>query len=373
MSTFDILKELEKFGVQDVYQYLNVSRDATSEEIAHACRLAIKKIGINQNQKTGSNDYEVQILVTIRRALLDREVRAEINRRLASQKQQSTMDFKDKSLKSNRLVYSKMGNLSYWGVSLTGKSNLEAGIPCQDANYIRIVNATNHPTIIAAIADGIASSHLSHYGSSIVVNAVIEYLTQKFNTLDMANISDKDIGIHIRAAMQCALDAVNEEAKLSNQLPYSYCSTLTTALYDGEKLYFGHVGDGGIITLTDGGQLSLLTKRMKGEVPHSVFPLQAGRDYWEVGKTIVPIDGFMMATHGIIDSVVMGRDDNNYEIYYPFMKPGLTDTSDILATGQLYVDEMRTPAFRNRVPEDITVVFATNDDKIKRNPILKKK
>lgn len=365
MDIFDKIEELENLGVSNPYLRLGVRENATREEILKTYREAIQTIGINNHV---DNNYVIQILTAAKDALLNQSVRDEIDRRIACQKQERNVAFsKSKLLKSERLIYKKVDDFGFWGVSLTGKKHKEAGKPCQDANYVRLVNAANHPTIIAAIADGVGSCTLSHYGSSIAVHTVIDYLTQVFNKLDISETPDKDIGEYIRTAMQYALDAVNEEAKLSNQLPYSYQSTLTTALYDGKELYFGHVGDDGIVVLTNSGKLSLITSRIKGEEASSVFPLQAGRDCWEVGKCAEPVDGFMMATDGVLDTVVMSKADNN-RVYYPFMQPAFTETNDILGTGNLYINQLfNTPELRDRITDDITVVFAIND-RIKNNP-----
>lgn len=269
-----------------------------------------------------------------------------------------------KLIKPGELTFQEMGKINFLGLTLTGKSHLEKGKVCQDANYVRFTNK-NHPTLVAAIADGVGSCALSNYGSSIAVKVSTNYLTSVFNKLDISNTDDKEIGDHIRTAMQKALDAIDEEANINQQLPYSYQTTLTLAIYDGNNLYYGHIGDDGIVALTSDGKLSMITTRIKGDEANSVYPLQAGKNKWEVGKCIEPVDGFMMATDGILDSIVMSEKQNN-RVYYPFMEPAFKGTDNI-EIGKLYAKTMQNSEFRQTVTDDMTVVFVKNE-RVKNNP-----
>lgn len=164
--------------------------------------------------------------------------------------------------------------------------------------------------------------------------------------------------------MQKALDAINEEANINQQLPYSYQTTLTIAIYDGNNLYYGHIGDDGIVALTSSGKLLMITTRNKGDEASSVYPLQAGKKMWEVGKCIEPIDGFMMATDGILDSVVMSERQNN-RVYYPFMAPAFNRTDNI-EIGKLYAKTMQDSEFMQEITDDMTIVFVKNE-RVKNN------
>ena len=277
----------------------------------------------------------------------------------------TTIDFDEsKLIKPGFLTVLEKGEIRFLGLTLTGESHLENGIACQDANYVRFTNK-NHPTLVAAIADGIGSCALSNYGSSIAVKVSTEYLISVLNELDISNTDDKEIAEHIINAMSKALDAINEEAIINEQLPYSYQTTLTIAIYDGNNLYYGHIGHDGIVALASDGKLSMITTKITGAEAKSVYPLQAGKEMWEVGKCIEPIDGFMMATDGILDSIVMSEKQNN-KVYYPFMEPAFKGTDNI-EIGKLYAKTMQDSNFRQKVTDDMTVVFVKNE-RVKTNP-----
>ena len=269
--------------------------------------------------------------------------------------------------------YLKTNTIGAFGFSSRGESHKEKNAPGQDANSIKIVNH-NYNTIIASIADGVGSAELSHYGSSIATKTATDYLAKIFHTSDIRNMADRQIGDHIREAMRRASEEVRKEAESEKQLEYSYQSTLTIAIYDGNNLYFGHIGDDGIVALTKKGELQMITKRHKGEECTSVYPLQAGEKKWQVGK-VMDVDGFVMATDGVLDVFVANEHEGN-RVYYPFIEPALKGNpgiirkkqEDFLASGQEWLDYMNSSRFREQVTDDITFIACVNPERILQNP-----
>lgn len=196
-----------------------------------------------------------------------------------------------------RISVNTCPNFSMFGFSSRGQSHIGNNTPGQDANYTMLVNKS-HPTIIASIADGLGSSALSHYGSSIAAKAATEYLAKVFDKIDISTLADnpRQIGNYIRLAMRKAYEEVNNEANKNEILLYTYQSTLTTAIYDGNNLYFGHIGDDGIVVLTQDGKLNLVTTRHGNAKTRQVDTLQSGADHWQIGKVTGTIDGIIMAT-----------------------------------------------------------------------------
>lgn len=271
-----------------------------------------------------------------------------------------------KLLKPGQMSSQELGEISFFGFSLTGESHKRSFDPCQDANYVRMVN-NHHPVLIASIADGVGSCDLAHYGSSIAVKTATEYLVNIFARTDISTVSDTFIGDSIRDAMKRACDEIKKEAEKSQTLEFSYHTTLTIAIYDGTNLYYGHVGDDGIVVLGRDRKLQLITTRMKGEEIQSVYPLQFDPKIWEVRKCSIPIDGFMMATDGILDAVVANEYHKNI-VYPPFFEPAFVGINPLLETGKSYANIINTPNFRNTVTDDITVVFCMNNQRLKNNP-----
>lgn len=270
-----------------------------------------------------------------------------------------------KLLKPGQMDYlDNPGNISYFGLTLTGKSHQDNGTSCQDAHYVRFTN-TNHLTMIAAIADGVGSCALSNYGSSIAVKAAVSYLETALKQIDISKKPDEVMGKHIRIAMKNARDEVKKEAERMGQFEYSYQSTLTIAIYDGTELYYGHIGDDGIVALTSDGTLEMITERHKGEEASSVYPLQHDEKMWQVGRCTRPVDGFVMATDGVLDGFVAGESCNNL-VYYPFMEPVFKNATPN-EIGKFYAEYMNGDKYREQVHDDLTLVGVRNIQRVLKN------
>ena len=251
-------------------------------------------------------------------------------------------------------------DVAYWGFSQRGESHKQNGYPCQDSCLVRIVQ--NTPFLIAAMADGLGSCALSHYGASTAVQSAANFLENNLAQIHGA-VEDKYMGELLRAAMRHAYKEVNTLAKKMEQLEYSFQSTLTLTVYDGDTLYISHVGDDGIVVLTEDGILELVTSRLKGEEASSVYPLQSGPNYWQVFKIDRRVSAYIMATDGVLDAFVRGTREEN-RIYYPFIEPALTqqgtDSASIQSIQQFYYQYMAGDEYRRTVTDDLTLIVVTN-------------
>lgn len=259
-------------------------------------------------------------------------------------------------------------DIVYWGFSQRGESHIKNDTPCQDRCKVLVANH-NRPIIIAAIADGVGSCALSHYGSGIATELSVAYLKEKIENYEGEEFEDKVIGDMLRDTMQYANEAVRKAAEEMEQLEYSFQSTLTITIYDGSTLYISHAGDDGVVVLTEDGKLELVTSRIKGEEASSVYPLQAGSQYWQVLKVDREVNGFVMATDGVLDAFVRGEKEEN-RVYYPFIQPAFetkqTKRKQIQDILDFYYDYMAGKEYRKAVTDDLTMVVVTNQKKLKK-------
>lgn len=253
-------------------------------------------------------------------------------------------------------------DITYWGFSQRGESHIKNELPCQDRCKVLVLNGVC-PIIIAAIADGVGSCALSHYGASIATETSTEFLKKELNSHTDGKLEDKLVGDLLRGAMRCAYDAVKRSAEEMEQLEYSFQSTLTIALYDGNTLYISHAGDDGVVVITDDGKLELVTTRIKGEEASSVYPLQAGPRYWQVIKVDQHVNGFVMATDGVLDAFVRGEKEGN-RIYYPFIQPAFetkqNNENKVKEVFEFYYTYMCGEEYRQSVTDDLTMIVVTN-------------
>lgn len=270
-----------------------------------------------------------------------------------------------------------------FAVSLQGASHLQNDppVPCQD--YSDVCLMETEKLLVAAIADGVGSCPLSHWGAYTAVTTVLE-LTQKglkeladgqALTLDLQNDSmKKALKCIMEEAFDGAVEAVENCADRAEppQAVFSLQSTLSLAIYDGTTLFHGHVGDDGIVVQTQDGKVSLATQRLKGEEASSVYPLQSGPKMWRFGATS-GVTAFVMATDGVLDAFVARHTDAfnvNYNngVYYGFMEDAVyglakQEPDEVLGRYKAY---LLSDEYRESVTDDLTMVCAVSNEGIQK-------
>lgn len=265
-------------------------------------------------------------------------------------------------------------NIASFALSLQGTSHIDNNTPCQDYNNMHSLD--KEEIIIAAVADGVGSCKLSHWGAYTAVNSALDYLEEKIKNvanggklvLDSSqNDTMKQLLVESFRTAQRAVEQMADEANIT---VYNFQSTLTVAVYDGSNLLFGHVGDDGIVAQTQDGNVEMVTARLKGEEASSVYPLQSGEQYWTFGRSSKPVVAFMMATDGVLDAFVSKHVDAfgvNYfnGICYSFMEDAVYKLAENTKTAadealNKYKEYMLSPEYRNVVTDDLTLVTVVN-------------
>ena len=267
-----------------------------------------------------------------------------------------------------------------FGITLQGASHKRSTppAPCQDAHAMCWME--DEGIFLAAIADGVGSCKLSHWGAYTAVNAALESVREAIGDLAGGKRlrldaesgefrkQMKEIMVSAFRAAQDAVERLADEAE-PPQLVFALQSTLTLAIYDGQCLYHGHAGDDGIVAQLPDGTVEMATRRMKGEEASSVFPLQSGEKAWSFG--LVPeVAGFVMATDGVLDAFVQSHPDYygiNYcnGICYAFMEDAMKQLADKSAGAaeavmQQYLRFMQSEEYTQRVTDDLTLVAAVS-------------
>lgn len=258
-----------------------------------------------------------------------------------------------------------------FALSLQGASHIARdNTPCQDYSDIRWLEGAQ--ILIAAIADGVGSCALSHWGAYYAVTAAMDSIEKsitaesggrQYELTDIPRIQEILID-----AFHAAQTEVEEKADEALQPVFNFQSTLTVAVYDGTRVFCCHCGDDGAVIQEQDGTVRMVTKRLKGEEASSVYPLQSGPAKWQVTGAKNPVAGFVMATDGVLDAFVPVFEDYyhvnyNQGIYYPFMKQAIygmaadDDYADpVKETLKYYKEFFDRPEYRSQVSDDLTLV-----------------
>lgn len=258
--------------------------------------------------------------------------------------------------------------LSSFAITQRGQSHIDAGTPGQDYSQTNKAHVGDKTYILSAVSDGVGSCTYSQYGSETAVKSIIGYLSENIKKRIYDESEMKNL---IKEGFEIALEKIEEKADEMKYPFLQFDCTLTVSIYDGENIYFGHVGDGGIVALYDDGTYEMITERHKGEEAHSVFPLRCV-DHWDFGVSKLKVASFAMMTDGVLDGCVSGKEYDN-RVYWPFLQPALTivvendEQLEFLRNDwndYFEVDKSEKDSYRKTVTDDITFLVVLNSEKI---------
>ena len=190
-----------------------------------------------------------------------------------------------------------MKNYMVGGYTTVGKSHADKGIKCQDSCYYD----SNDNIVIAAIADGLSSSKHSDVASQTVVKFVVNYCIK--------NITEKDSEDEIIAILKKSFDdtlfTIKQIARAEQNDINDYDTTLTVAVLIDDNLYYGQIGDSGIVALLEDGRFERVTEAQNGEgigKDRPVYPL-AAISKWSFKKYEKKIKALFLATDGVLKNI----------------------------------------------------------------------
>lgn len=275
------------------------------------------------------------------------------------------------------------------GVTKRGVAHRCYGTRCQDAHMIRRVKQVaiwkdggkrdrllpGKEYVVAAVADGLGSEAHSDIGAHAAVNTAVSTMCELIGTWCATGDSALAISMprFIEQSMIKANNAVVKKAA-SMELPANeFDATLVIAVYDGDQLFYGSAGDSGVIAKTDAG-FELLTRPSRvGSA--GTYPLYC-REKWEIGACCGHVEGFLLATDGVLELLVpeFNGENLNKKAIHLFMGAGYksVDASDIdTALGKRVESVVRRIQGNRYTYDDATVVVALDWDHVESAAVLK--
>ena len=253
--------------------------------------------------------------------------------------------------------------IGYYKMSLIGSSHLsEKGGVCQDFSDAKTLQ---NGWIVAAIADGLGSAKHSNIGSELAVGEVLRFV--EVNAPESWH--NESLYSLLRTAFHAALKLIKEKASKDGNVVKDYDTTLTCVIYNGTNVIYGHVGDGGIISLNPYGDFSILTIAQKGEEFNAVTPLRSGPDNWIFGSSNESIVALLMLTDGIYDVAcpwLIAKQEQKIYVNYvrPFMDRNILSvkTAADFENAQKEIVEFFTGEHSRKITDDKTLLGIINTD-----------
>lgn len=253
--------------------------------------------------------------------------------------------------------------LGYYKMSTIGTAHQakENGV-CQDASDVTVLN---NGWIVAAIADGLGSAKKSEIGSRTAVKTVLSFVSDNYPD----KWHEESLMSLLRTAYHKALKTIKTLAEENQDELCDYDTTLTTVIYNGTNVVYGHVGDGGIIVLSSYGEYTVLTKAQKGEAFNETNPLRAGPEYWFFGVAKEDVCSLVMMTDGIFDVaypwLLKNTDQPIYVNYVrPFMDINIlkVSTPADFENAQTEITDFFQSPYCKQITDDKTIVGIINTD-----------
>ncbi len=248
-----------------------------------------------------------------------------------------------------------------YGMSIVGSSHIEKNVPCQDSHRYELLS---NGWLAIAVADGVGSAKHSEIASKMACDVFIETcktcITQETEPTELKSI--------IQKAYISADRKIKDYVCTINDNITDYDTTLSTVIYDGTHIVYGHSGDGGIVILTTSGDYVKVTKPQKANDGICVIPLRAGETHWEFGECEADVASVLLATDGVYDNFMpyLLR-DQPVELYVPLIRWFMdNNVIGITSENQEQVRESRQGFLCGEscksITDDKTVVVAFNAD-----------
>ena len=184
--------------------------------------------------------------------------------------------------------------ISHYSVNLQGPSHASRDIPCQDSCRVRVVR--DGTCVVAAVADGLGSQAHTDVGSSVAAETAVSFVATVLDARD----DELDRLALIRDAYFAAYDAVIDEADRMDESAGQFDCTLTLAILEGDRLWWGHSGDSGLMVAHTDGTYELVTS-MQRDDEGRVYPL-CFDTCWQFGK-VERVASALLCTDGVLETI----------------------------------------------------------------------
>jgi len=227
---------------------------------------------------------------------------------------------------------------------------------------------------VAIIADGLGAAKHSDVGSYLAVNTIGSHISENVAKIagkkgsKLAGWNVSVLTSLMKDAFTRAMDDIRAKAEMENNAIFDYDTTLSALIYNGSQVVFGHVGDGGIITLSRTGDFKMLTRAQKGSEFNMVSPLRY-TDKWVFGSSDNDVCAVSLLTDGIYDVICPWiLADTKQPVYVNYIRPFMdrnllkAKTDDEFEKVRREVKDFLNSPYNAKITDDKTIAVLINLD-----------
>lgn len=250
----------------------------------------------------------------------------------------------------------------FYGTSLIGTSHIKKGTVCQDSHKAILLR---NGWAIGCVADGVGSAKHSEIASKMAVDIVIDFCNEKIDK----HFEFNNCLTILKDAYELANNSISKYVEENKDNVADYDTTLSVVIFNGEKIAYGHSGDGGIVGLLMDGKYERITHPQKAEDGVCVIPLRAGKESWQFGICDNDYSSVLLATDGVYDTffpyLLKGQAN---EVYVPliqffmdnnFFKVSKKNVDELLKSKEEFLNSESYSS----VTDDKTVLVIFNEKK----------
>lgn len=174
--------------------------------------------------------------------------------------------------------------------SVIGSGHIQAGMPCQDSNYVMQVG----DTVVIAVSDGLGAATYSDRGSTFICEDVVNRLAQAITPPQPTFIESMtqsvsrfitgvaaqpfDMKAVMTQAVTASRAALIELATTAQHEPREYACTLLVAVLSPDAWHVLHIGDGAVVGIESATNVRTLSAPDNGEFINVTVPVTSS-DY----------------------------------------------------------------------------------------------
>jgi hypothetical protein len=241
--------------------------------------------------------------------------------------------------------------------SVQGTSHRAAGLACQDSSAVREIELAGETVLVAACSDGAGSAELSHVGSEVACQTLVNLVAAEARAFGAPAAIDFEHAAGWVAEVHRALGRVADQQDV--ELRQLAC-TLLFAVVTSRGTAFGQIGDGAIVVSRAGAYQAVFWPQ-SGEYVNTTNFISDPRwpSNFEFAWREGPVDELALLSDGLQMLALDYRAKGPHGPFFAPMFQALRNEADPAKLTEPLRAFLDSPAVAERTDDDKTLILAT--------------